>query len=402
MGLLKGPQLRMTSRAPFVSQLPDPSGKTPLSSDFHLGVLAPEYPPQIGGMPTLARDLAAALSDSVRVSVFTKRGLGSEELVSPEPTFLTANLLADSRALNDAEVDAWLALNAGLIPMARFLRAPYFAYVHGNDFLRPWIPCGPGWFERVRRPYAAKLRHSLRRRAIHRAIDLPRLVFCNSTRTAELLRMDAEVAADKIRVSPPGVNEAFFTVRKGQPSMTLRILTVAKLSQTVARKNVDGVIRAVALLGPSVDISYTVVGDGDDRHRLEELTVELGLQGRIRFAGRVEERELLACYSEADLFILASKASPGDVEGFGIVYIEASAAGVPVICSREGGATDAVSEGVNGLLIPDSSPESIAAGIKTYCQQRSSFDEAEIRAWARQFRWNAIAPRLLEELASAL
>ncbi len=353
-------------------------------------------------MPSLARDLVAALSAHVQVSVFTRRGLGTGDPLVAEDPSLTTKPLADRRALDRVEVDAWLALNAGLIPLARTLRRPFFAYVHGNDFLRPWIPCGPRWLEKVRRPYAAKFRHSLRRNAIRGAVGLPRLVFCNSTRTAELFQKEMGLDDTRIRVSPPGVNKVFFSVPRTEPTEGLRVLSVAKLSQSVCRKNIDGVIRAVGLLADTMNITYTVVGDGDDRHRLEELTVELGLQGRIRFAGRVNERELLDCYSEADLFVLASKASPGDVEGFGIVYIEASAAGVPVICSREGGATDAVGEGVNGLLIPDSSPESIAAGIKTYCQQRSSFDEAEIRAWAKQFRWNAIAPRLLEELALSL
>ena len=108
------------------------------------------------------------------------------------------------------------------------------------------------------------------------------------------------------------------------------------------------------------------------------------------------------CYSEADLFILASKASARDVEGFGIVYIEASAAGVPVIASLEGGATDAVEDGVNGLLIPDSSPRSIARGIERYLAERERFETQKIRGFADQFRWRSLAPRLLRDLASAL
>lgn len=373
-----------------------------LPSTFHLAVLAPEYPPQIGGMPSLARDLVAALSNHVQVSVFTRRGLGTGDPLVAEYLSLTTKPLADRRALDRVEVDAWLALNAGLIPLARTLRRPFFAYVHGNDFLRPWIPCGPRWLENIRRPYASKIRHSLRRRSIRKAIGLPRLIFCNSLRTADLIQTEMGLDDSSIQVSPPGVNQVFFSVPRTEPTEGLRILSVAKLSQSVSRKNIDGVIRAVGLLSDSINITYTVVGDGDDRPRLEKLATDLDLGSRITFLGSVDDDELLNCYSRADLFVLASKASAGDVEGFGIVYIEASAAGVPVICSLEGGATDAVQQGVNGLLIPESSPEAIANGITSFQQRRGSFDETKIRAFAEQFRWKHLAPRLLRELNASL
>ena len=372
-----------------------------LPPDFRLGVLAPEYPPLVGGMPTLAQDLVASLSELVDVALFTNRGLGTKEPKAPEYDVLSRDPWKNRRILQQTEVDSWLALNAGLIPLARCLQRPFFAYVHGNDFLRPWIACGPRWFETLRKPYAAAIRHALRRRAIELTSDLPRLVFCNSRRTAKLLEEQARVSHRRIRILPPGVHESFFSVKRTESSGGLRILTVAKLSQRVARKNIEGVIRALALLADSVDLTYTVVGDGDDRPRLEELAEDLNLGARVDFRGGIDQNELLKCYSEADLFILASKASPGDVEGFGIVYIEASAAGVPVICSREGGAIDAVEEGVNGLVIQDSTPGSIARGIEDYIRLRESFEETRIRQFADGFRWNNLVPQLLREIAAA-
>jgi len=210
------------------------------------------------------------------------------------------------------------------------------------------------------------------------------------------------LSSDKIRERPPGVDEIFFTVQKSDPLPRLRLLTVANLSRHVARKNIDGVIRAVHRLAPSIDISYTVVGGGDDLERLKSLADDLGLGSRIQFRGRIDQDDLLTCYSEADLFVLASKGSKRDVEGFGIVYVEASAAGVPVIASLEGGATDAVQDGVNGLIIPDSSPGSIARGIRFFAKEEGRFDPETIRGFAEQFRWRYIAPRLLQDLASAL
>ena len=95
---------------------------------------------------------------------------------------------------------------------------------------------------------------------------------------------------------------------------------------------------------------YTVVGDGDDRGRLENRARELGVERRVEFRGSLGQKELLEAYRRADLFVLASRASRSDVEGFGIVYLEAAASGVPSLCSREGGATDAV---VDGRTDPD-------------------------------------------------
>lgn len=391
-----------TSRDEDSSEPKVPAEAVILPRDFRLGVLAPEFPPQVGGMPELARGLVKALSELVDVSVYTKQGNRDAGTSFREHEVLALDLDRDASALREIEVDAWLAMNAGLIPIGRSLEAPFFAYVHGNDFLQPWIPYGPTWIERIRRPYAASFRHWVRQRAVRRAVSSARLVFCNSSRTAELLAGSVGLGPEKIRRCPPGVDEAFFSVERSDPSPTLRLLTVAKLSRFVPRKNIDGVIRAVGLLTPEVGISYTVVGGGDDLPRLKSLVDDLGLQSRVHFRGRIDKADLLSSYSEADLFVLASKASARDVEGFGIVFIEASAAGVPVLASLEGGATDAIQEGVNGLLVPDSSPESIARGIKTYVATRESFENEAIRGFAEQFRWSSLAPGLLRDLASAL
>lgn len=151
-----------------------------------------------------------------------------------------------------------------------------------------------------------------------------------------------------------------------------------------------------------IPVSLTVVGDGDDLPRLQRLSAELGLTDKVRFAGRTGKDELLKCYADADLFVLASRATSRDVEGFGIVYIEASASGVPVICSAEGGATDAVEEGWNGIIIPSSSALDIAKGMERFELNRDRFPAARVQAFARRFRWPAAAAAIGRELATAV
>ena len=107
---------------------------------------------------------------------------------------------------------------------------------------------------------------------------------------------------------------------------------MSRLSQYTRRKNVDGVLEALALLGREAEVCYTVVGDGDDRGRLENRARELGVERRVEFRGSLGQQELLEAYRRADLFVLASRASRSDVEGFGIVYLEAAASGVPSLC----------------------------------------------------------------------
>lgn len=377
------------------------------SAPLRLGLLAPEYPPQIGGMAELARGLAEALAagphgDEVKVWTLKSHQMGESPLVAAEA--LRGRPAEDAATLLPREegVDAWLLMNAGLSPLARRLERPCFGYWHGNDFLEPWLACGPGWLEQIRRPYAARLRHALRRRAVAHSAPALRHVFTNSRQTAALIASRIGVPAAGISVVPPGVGDDFFQPHERRPDEApLRLLTVSRLSRYTRRKNVDGVCEALALL-PDLPLHYTVVGDGDDRPRLEARARELGLDGRVSFRGALEREELLAAYREADLFVLASKASAKDVEGFGIVYIEASASGVPVLVSREGGATDAVEDGKNGLLIDSSAPAAIAAGIRGFLARRHELREDTVRAFAEPFRWPAISAELRRQLAGRL
>jgi phosphatidylinositol alpha-1,6-mannosyltransferase len=376
-----------------------------MASPLRIGVLAPEYSPLLGGMAELARGLSEALAvqDTVRVFALpSPRRQGADHV---DGLALTGKPWVDGPLLaaREGDVDLWLALNAGLMPLARWLRQPLFAYWHGNDFLNPWLPCGPRLVENVRRPYWASLRHALRRRAIHRELPAIRHFFTNSRQTAALMERAMDLPAARITVCPPGVDDSFFQERPAsQEGAPLRLLTVARLSVHTRRKNVDGVLEALALLGAELDVRYVVVGDGDDRARLEAKARELGMAERVRFTGSVDAQGLRDAYGDADLMVLAAKATASDVEGFGMVYIEAAAAGVPSICSRQGGAIDAVLDGRTGILIDDSSPAAIAAGIRRFAGERDAFHPHVLRDFADSFRWPRIAAQLRAELVRHL
>lgn len=372
---------------------------------MHIGFLTPEFPPMLGGMAELARGLAAGLAAEDRVSVLCLPGHGIEG-----PWQLAGHVTGRRRDLktliamerSDDPPDLWLGMNAGLVPLAPHLSRPFFAYFHGNDFTNPWLACGPPALEAIRRPYASKVRHALRRRSIAKALPSVIHTLTNSRQTADLIVDRLPAARQQVSVVHPGVGDVFFQEREPADPGPLEILTVTRLSSHTRRKNVDGVLRALALLGRDIDWRYTVVGDGDDRRRLEALAEKLELDDRVRFTGKVDLEGLLEAYRRAGLFVLASKATEQDVEGFGIVYIEAAASGVPSICSRAGGATDAVDEAHNGLLIEDSSPVAVAAGVRRFLEERGRFEAAAIRDYAEGFRWPRIAAQLRAVLVEHL
>ena len=136
------------------------------------------------------------------------------------------------------------------------------------------------------------------------------------------------------------------------------IMTLGRMSASERYKGFDEIIENLPKIAEQVpEIAYLIVGDGDDRTRLERKAKNLGMADRIVFAGRIAEKDKTDHYRLADVF-----AMPGRGEGFGIVYLEALACGIPVIGSKLDGSRDALLCGDLGLLVnPDISVEIVAA-----------------------------------------
>jgi phosphatidyl-myo-inositol dimannoside synthase len=374
-------------------------------------MVAPQFPPAIGGMQELAFGLATGLAQYCDVRVYTLAGNGLAHVsFEQQPVLVKKDLKANLEVLRarEGDVDAWLAMDAGLAPLARSLRRPFFNYFHGNDFLTPGYGFRHEWGALLTgRPvlwrFARRVKRFQRRRLMRRSLSSVQEIFTNSRSTADLIEQTYPGHGRPVTVIPPGVADVFFQAGDRAPADTLRLLTISRLTRQARRKNVEGVLRALQLLkrdAPALRFDYTIVGDGNDRPRLEELARTLQLHEQVRFSGFVTREELLAALRRADLFVLAPKATAYDVEGFGIVYIEASASGVPVIGSAEGGATDAIETGTNGLLIETSTPAAIADGIRRFHAERHRFSADRVRAFAEGFRWHEISARLRARIAA--
>ncbi len=148
----------------------------------------------------------------------------------------------------------------------------------------------------------------------------------------------------------------------------LVILTLARLEP---RKGIDQAMRALALLARQEQLPsnwiYVIAGRGRERKLLEDLSRELGIASHVTFLGFVPDGEVPALYEAADVFLQPNREIRGDTEGFGVVFLEASACGLPVIGGIAGGTADAIEEGVTGYRVDAESAEAIARVLRPLC-----------------------------------
>jgi glycosyltransferase involved in cell wall biosynthesis len=222
-----------------------------------------------------------------------------------------------------------------------------------------------------------------------------------STFTRKRLTRHFPATAGRVSVIPPGVSERFFTprdVRENVPGKIPTFLTVTRLDEQDRIKNVHGVIEALADLKQEYAFRYRVISGsqhGNYRQELENLIHDHGLEDAVSIEGRKSDQELVEIYTEADLFILVSYAEPENFEGFGIVFLEANASGIPVLSSREGGMADYIVENDNGFYVEDPSAAGIRAALKRYLDGEISFDPDSIRRFPDPFRWTSITDRII-------
>jgi len=273
------------------------------------------------------------------------------------------------------------------------LGIPFVVYAHGNEILAA---------QKAARP---KMRLVLRSAA---------RVIAVSQYTARLVEQ-LGVKSTRIEVIHPGCEVEFF--RPLQPSLILRqqllgITTNEKIIVTVgnlvARKGQDMVIRALPrVLHAFPNTRYLVVGEGPYRPELERLAAEVGVREQVVFTGRIPNELLPEVYALSDVFVMPSREQreASDVEGFGIVFLEASACGKPVVASRSGGIEDAVVEGVTGFLIDPLSPGEIAQAlirILSDADLAANLGKQGRERVVREFSWRRVADQIRRVLAEVV
>ena len=165
--------------------------------------------------------------------------------------------------------------------------------------------------------------------------------------------------------------------------------TFVSAGNLIPVKNMAGLLHAFAALHGEPRL--IIFGDGPESGALRALCAELGLYSRVSFRGHCPREELAKAYAAADCFVLASRS-----ETFGVAYIEAMAAGLPVIATRCGGPEDFVTE-ENGILIPVDDESALIDAMERMMLRREDYDSAAISAdIRRKFAPETIAARLTE------
>ena len=181
------------------------------------------------------------------------------------------------------------------------------------------------------------------------------------------------------------------------------LLTVSRL---VARKGHDTLIRAMpALVRQLPGLRLLIVGDGPDGQRLRELAHGLGLADRVVFAGAVPWPDLPGHYTAGDVFAMPcrTRGSGLDVEGLGMVFLEAAATGLPVVAGASGGAPETVQQGRTGLVVDGRDVAAVAHATASLLvdRERAAHWGANGRAWVSQeWNWDTSAQRLAALLSA--
>lgn len=371
-------------------------------------LLAGEFPPFTGGIARTAAQLAKAFAQhGVAVTVIAPHYLGNDPAFDRSQPYrllrlpflrfpylrmipMTPFIVAMAAKTDPDWVIAMRATREG-IPAAvikKVLRVPFVTFAHAWEFLR-FAP------------------HSLAWRVCRFIYDQAEGIAAISSATKAAL-VERGLSPSKVFVVYLGVDMEMMANGKDfsdADRMKLNghriLLTVGRL---VPRKGVDKVLEALPLvLKQHPEVRYVIVGDGPDRQRLQRLAQEIGVADCVIFTGRVPDVKpyLRAC----DIFVLPTREERrGDIEGFGLVYLEAAAMGKPVVASPVGGAAEAVVAEQTGLFVNPFDPQEIASAV---CRLLNSpelarqMGEAGRQRVLQEFTWERTALRLLTMMGEA-
>ncbi|OGJ80058.1 hypothetical protein A2454_00910 [Candidatus Peribacteria bacterium RIFOXYC2_FULL_55_14] len=222
-------------------------------------------------------------------------------------------------------------------------------------------------------------------------------VICISHATADAVHARG-VLREKIVIIPCGIwmgtEECVRKGRRGEP----RLLTVGRL---VPRKGVAWFLSEVLplLLQEYPRLHYTVVGTGPQEKLIKKIVREKGLEDAVTLAGAVSDKCRNQLFVESDCFVVPNVPREADMEGFGIVCIEASSRGVPVVAARLEGLTEAVQEGGTGLFFRTGDAKECVRCIRSMLTQPP--DPLSVaRSTREHYSWPQLLPRLRDALFS--
>ncbi|UTP71578.1 glycosyltransferase family 4 protein [Alteromonas sp. LMIT006] len=236
------------------------------------------------------------------------------------------------------------------------------------------------------------------------------VIICNSENSRNILLRSGYGLPEKIQVHHPGADMTRYL--PASPDHDFRnlhgwnerfvLLTVGRLQ---ARKGQDYMIQALPeLIKYHPKLLYVIIGHGEEEARLKSLVEECRVSDYVRFMPNASDDDLLACYQQCDLFILPNRTIDNDIEGFGMVLVEAQACGKMVIAGDSGGTKEAMLPGQTGQIIDCASVSSLIEQLSPYLDfsERAQYERRAINYVNQQFDWQSHTKRLnrvFDELA---
>ncbi|MDD5251271.1 MAG: glycosyltransferase family 4 protein [Patescibacteria group bacterium] len=329
-----------------------------------------DYPPRLGGVANyLARFAELFRPDRLIVLAPEEGDTHAVDVISPVPiyrrklvwrwfrpgwlpAFIWTDWLCRKEPPAGLIVSHLLPIGEIAYLMKKRRGLPYVVFVHGYDLALA--------------AHAGGRKRLLAKRILGKAD----LVVANSGYTSKLAEA-LGAAPERLMIAKPSPNIPPYHVVEPALMAATRarfagpedflLLSVGRL---VKRKGFDTCLQAVADLNCGRhSVRYVIVGEGPDRERLTRMAHDLGIADLVTFLGAVPQEDLPALFASCDVFVMVPRSVGPDVEGFGIVYLEAAVFGKPVIGSRSGGVPEAVLDGETGILVDPLKPAELAAKI---------------------------------------
>jgi glycosyltransferase involved in cell wall biosynthesis len=351
-----------------------------------------KYPPSVGGMELFAFELSNTLVRKVDLKLVKWSGSGRARAVLVGLPYLFFRALA---TLMRGGVDVIHVHDGVLAPsgyiLARLFRKPLVVVINGLE---------------------ATYQNPLFRLVVPGAVRRASLVVCISQTTAEELVKRHGVSPDKIRVIPLAVedtlhgmsNRAELLKQLELPAESKILLSVGRL---VKRKGVAWFISNVLpdLVKRYPEVVYLVAGDGDGRAGVAAAVKRARMSKHVRLLGKVNEQLRAAAYNGADVFVMPNITVPGDMEGFGLVLLEAALCALPIVAADLEGIKDAVSNDKNGVLVPAEDAPAFLGAITRFLDDEDyakKFGQNSRWFTLVNHRWDMLGDRYIDQYKSLL
>ncbi len=341
-----------------------------------------KYPPSVGGMELFAYELNKSLSSKADVRLIKYSGPRTLLIFALPYIWLKAIYALITKPIDIVQVGDGAQAPIGWL-VARIFFKKYSVIIHGLDYTYPnWI------YQKIN----------------VRFVNKADLIFCISTNVSKLV-LAGGVSKSKVKTIFLAITDNYYKkINKRQARDKLKLdknsVILLSVGRLIKRKGVAWFIEEVYpdLIKKHANIKLLVIGEGIDKQNIESSIKKTKTRNYIRLLGRTTDDELIAAYNAADIFVMPNIRVAGDIEGFGLVCLEAAACSLVVIGSNMEGIKDAISDGNNGILINSKNKNEYTNVLSSYINNKNktkTFGQNSRRYTLSHYSWSSVADKYI-------